>query len=238
MNSYNTRFTTKTVANYLILTTAAVVFSSFWSFSQAQTMYRIVGADGKVTFSDKPPAPAEKSKVTTSRTGNFSTGSDESLPTELRNALQKFPVTLYTATGCSGCDSARSALKARGIPMRELLVQNEQDTAELKRISGESSLPLITIGAQQIKGFAADEINNYLDLAGYPKPTRMPQGYKDPAPTPVVERPRTAAAPAAPSAATPSSPEGVVTTTRDFSRPLPQARQPAARNENPNGIRF
>ena len=45
---------------FLLAGTAALVFASG---AQAQTVYRIVGADGKVTFSDKPPVTAEQGKV-------------------------------------------------------------------------------------------------------------------------------------------------------------------------------
>ena len=46
-----------------LLGTAALLCLA--SSVQAQTVYRIVGADGKVTFSDKPPVNAEQGKVAT-----------------------------------------------------------------------------------------------------------------------------------------------------------------------------
>ena len=41
-------------------TTALLVCAG--TAAQAQTVYRIVGADGKVTFSDKPPATPTRAK--------------------------------------------------------------------------------------------------------------------------------------------------------------------------------
>ncbi|NVO07580.1 MAG: DUF4124 domain-containing protein, partial [Rhodoferax sp.] len=47
---------------------------------QAQTVFRIVGPDGKVTFADKPPASAEQGKVATTGVGAAATASGTSLP--------------------------------------------------------------------------------------------------------------------------------------------------------------
>ena len=49
-------FTTKSIA-------ACALFCWAAAFSYAQPVYRIVGPDGKVTFSDKPPAEPQ-AKVT------------------------------------------------------------------------------------------------------------------------------------------------------------------------------
>jgi hypothetical protein len=51
---------------------------------QAQTIYRIVGTDGKVTFSDKPPATAEQGKVAGTGVGANSASANGALPFELR----------------------------------------------------------------------------------------------------------------------------------------------------------
>jgi hypothetical protein len=46
-----------------------LVFGTFSSPSQAQQVYRIVGPDGKVTFSDQPPPPASNAKDTAAGAG-------------------------------------------------------------------------------------------------------------------------------------------------------------------------
>ena len=153
---------------------------------QAQTVYRIVGPDGKVTFSDKPPATQAQGKVVATGTGAAGAASVSSLPFELRQVATKFPVTLYTSAKCAPCDSGRALLNSRGIPFTERTVSTNEDTESLQRIAGDSSLPFLTIGGQRLKGFSDAEWGQYLDAAGYPKVSALPAGYKNAAASPLV----------------------------------------------------
>lgn len=188
----------------------------------AQQLYRIVGPDGKVTFSDQPPPATANAKVTTGRGGKFTaegpTG-NPALPTELRAAATRYPVTLYTSKDCGPCGTARAMLSRRGVPFAEKLIESNQDIEALQRLSGDSSLPFATIGGQQLKGYADQEWSQYLDAAGYPKASALPANYRNPAPAPMVAR----AAPAAPVAEPTPAPVQV-----------PAAAEPA----NPAGIKF
>ena len=78
----------------------------------AHAQYKVVGPDGKVTYTDRPP-PTSGSKVTSlSSRGVVASGpTDPALPLELREPAAKYPVTLYTVTGaCEPCQSARQLL--------------------------------------------------------------------------------------------------------------------------------
>ncbi|RYY60510.1 MAG: DUF4124 domain-containing protein, partial [Comamonadaceae bacterium] len=72
----------------------------------AQQVYRIVGPDGKVTFSDRPPAErnARPAAVEPAGAAAASTApptiSAAALPYDLRAVVNRFPVTLYTGTDC------------------------------------------------------------------------------------------------------------------------------------------
>ncbi len=190
--------------------------------SMAQPVYKIVGPDGKVTFSDKPPASADKGRVTTpgSPASAGATGGSE-LPYELRQVASKYPVTLYTSTPCGPCDTGRALLKSRGIPFNERTVSTPEDQAALERLAGDSSLPFTTIGGQKLRGFSDVEWTQYLDAAGYPGTSTLPKNYRFATPTPLVavqkkEAPREApkpesqpVVPAAPSAPAPSNPAGI-----------------------------
>ena len=168
-----------------IFGTAALVMCA-GTVAQAQTVYRIVGADGKVTFSDKPPASAGQGKVVGTGVGASGAASSTGLPFELRQVANKYPVTLYTSSKCSPCDTARAMLNGRGIPFFERTVNTSEDTDSLQRISGDTSLPFVTIGGQRLKGFTDSEWTQYLDAAGYPKTSLLAAGHKNPAPTPLV----------------------------------------------------
>jgi glutaredoxin len=191
------------------------------SATLAQAVYRNVDKNGKVTFSDQPPTasaqPAEP------RNG-ISSVANASLPYELRQVVQRYPVTLYTGEECGPCGAGRSLLITRGVPFDEKTVKSNDDVQTLQRLSGQTSLPLLTIGTQQLKGFADSEWSQYLDAAGYPKSSQLPAGFRNPPAQPLVAL--KAAEPAAPPAA-----------------PAPAAPVPAAAtNEpspnNPAGIKF
>ena len=200
--------------------------SSFSSASQAQQqVYRIVGPDGKVTFSDQPPPAASNARVTSSSSDSAGAAAAAALPFELRRVAGQYPVTLYTGENCAPCVSARSMLSARGIPFSEKTVLSNEDSQALKRLSGESMLPFLTIGSQQLKGFSDAEWTQFLDAAGYPKSSVLPASYRRVAATPLV----TVNAPASTSpdaaAARPAAPVLSIT--------------PAApASSNPSGIRF
>ena len=195
---------------------------------QAQQVFRIVGPDGKVTFSDKPPAETG-AKVTTgtgASAGGGGTGGT-ALPFELRQIAQKYPVTLYTGSNCGPCQSARTFLQSRGVPFVEKTVNTNDDIQALQRLSGENSLPFATIGGQQLKGFSDSEWTQYLNAAAYPSTSILPANYRQPAATPMVEvaaAPITPGAPATPAARAAAAPAA--------------AQQAAPAPSNPSGIRF
>ncbi|WP_114970263.1 glutaredoxin family protein [Rhodoferax ferrireducens] len=190
--------------------------------AQAQTVYRVVGPDGKVTFSDKPPAASEQATATGAGGKPLGSGGT-ALPFELRQVASKYPVTLYTSSNCAPCGSGRALLSSRGIPFAEKTVSTSEDSDALQRISGESSLPFLTIGGQQIKGYSDAEWTQFLDAAGYPKASVLPASYRGPAATPLVavqkpapaakpeetQAPRAPAAPSRPAVAPPANPAGI-----------------------------
>ncbi|WP_382157362.1 glutaredoxin family protein [Hydrogenophaga sp. ANAO-22] len=194
----------------------------------AQGVYRIVGPDGKVTYSDQPPPATPPARPVGGTAAGTSAGASAQLPFELRQTSSRYPVTLYTGRDCAPCNSGRNLLNARGIPYSEKTVETPQDAEALKRLSGEASLPFLTIGSQQIKGYSDTEWSQFLDAAGYPKQSALPSSYRRPAATPLVATARPAEAAGASSAAreqpaAPSTPAEVPVT------PPPQ---------NPAGIRF
>jgi len=163
-----------------------IALLSFAATAQAQTVYRIVGADGRVTFSDKQPTSAEQGKVATTGVGAAAAASVAGLPFALRQVVGKYPVTLYTSPDCSPCANGRAMLNSRGIPFAERTVTTADDAAALKRLVGDNSVPVLSIGAQRIKGYSDLEWSQYLDAAGYPKTSMLPAGYRPTPASPLV----------------------------------------------------
>ncbi|MBP7567289.1 MAG: glutaredoxin family protein [Burkholderiaceae bacterium] len=186
----------------------------------SQQIFRSVGPDGRITFSDKPPAAT--ATPGSSAGGAAATPSGPVLPFAVRQAATRFPVTIYTGNACAPCASGRNLLVARGVPFNERIVGTAEDIEALQRLQGESGLPLLTIGGQQLKGFSESEWVQFLDAAGYPKTSQLPAGYRNPAPLPMVAR-----AEAAPPPQPPAPP------------PLaPLTAPPAPSPANPAGIQF
>ncbi len=195
---------------------------------QAQTIYRVVGPDGKVTFSDKPPPDAAKATATTA-SGKAIGTSENLLPYELRQVVNRYPVTLYSAVPCAPCNAGRLLLQGRGIPFTEYTVNTPDDTEALQRISGDDSLPFLTIGGQKIKGYSEDEWIQFLNAANYPAASLLPANYRSPPSKPLVSVQKPAAAPSPADAKTGTEAKTVA------SRPAPA---PATNPSNPTGIKF
>lgn len=192
----------------------------------AQGVYRIVGPDGRVTFSDQPPAASNAAPAARAGAGGAATGGT-ALPFELRQVASRYPVVLYSGNDCAPCNSGRNLLNARGIPYTEKTVTTAEDIEALKRLAGEASLPFLTIGGQRLRGFSDAEWTQYLNAAGYPAQSALPSGYRRAAPSPLV-------------ALTPAAPAGTpATAAADAQAPAAPAEVPVeAPASNPAGIRF
>jgi len=184
--------------------------------------FKVIGADGKVTYSDREPSQPE-GKVTALGAKAPVQAAEPDLPFELRQAASKYPVTLYTTTGaCEPCVQARQYLKQRGVPFSERQATTNEDIEALEKLSGGREAPTLTVGSQVLRGFGSDSWAQYLDAAGYPRESRLPSTYHYKPAAPVVDRREPATARAEP---------------RAEARPAPAAPV-APPAPGPGGIRF
>lgn len=146
--------------------------------------YKVVGPDGTVTYTDRPPTEAKAQAVPISGIGGRV--DTASLPQALRPIAGRYPVTIYTTPGCAPCEQGRALLTQRGIPFAEKRIDTDADTAALVKLTGERNLPVLTIGTQQLKGYQSNDWQGYLDAAGYPKTSALPPSYRNPAATPLT----------------------------------------------------
>lgn len=149
----------------IFLTAVALLFAA----SVAAQAYRWVDKDGKVHYSQTPPSPAQAASVQ-KKSGGGSTIESSQQPYATQQAAKNHPVTIYTAENCKeACNEARSLLSQRGVPFREVAITDEKTRAELKQVSGSDEVPVLTVGKQVTKGFAAETWHTALDSAGYPR---------------------------------------------------------------------
>lgn len=180
----------------------------------ALAQYKVVGPDGSVTYTDRPPVTSNVKVTPMSRrdgagaaaaSPSSSDAALQSLPADLRGVAARYPVLLYTTSDCPACEGGRKLLQQRGVPYVEKQVLTEPDAAALEKAVGWRTVPSVTIGAQALRGLNTLEWAAYLDAAGYPKESRLPRGWQPPAATPLVERAR-APAPVAQAAPPPPPP--------------------------------
>ena len=140
----------------------------------ASAQYKVVGPDGRVTYTDRPPAGAVARPLGQVPAPTLAA----ELPYGLRQAVGRYPATLYTAAGCTPCDSARALLRQRGIPVRERTIDRAEDIAELQRREGQVELPILRLGAQRLQGFEPGDWQATLDAAGYPRSNQLPPNWR------------------------------------------------------------
>lgn len=167
----------------------------------AWAQYKIVGPDGRVTYTDRPPADGSMRVTEMGRRAPAAAPAapGAGLPAELQRTATRFPVTLFTAENCPPCDSGRDLLKQRGVPYTERQIISNDDVAALERTIGGRTVPSLTVGGQALRGFSSGDWTSYLDAAGYPRESRLPPNWAPPATAPLVARaPLPAPAPNAP----------------------------------------
>lgn len=140
-------------------------------------LYKSVGPNGKVTYSDTPPASANKVETKTLAIGGIS-ASD--FPFEVAEAVKSHPVTLYTTRDCIPCDDGRKLLTERGVPFTEKTVNNNEDIAQFRKVGGDSNLPLLIVGRSNERGYDTGAWNSALTSAGYPTSNMLPKTYRNP----------------------------------------------------------
>ena len=184
----------------------------------AWALYKVVQPDGSVTYTDRPPATST-ARITSLGRGSTPTGqTDLAFPPDLRQAVQRYPVVLYTSADCTPCDNGRRLLVQRGVPYTERRIVSEEDALLLERLSGGRTVPSLTIGVQPVRGLSETDWTAYLDAAGYPRESRLPRGWQAAPASPLAER--------APAPNLPSRP------------PPPPADTSAIEPVSPGGVRF
>lgn len=184
---------------------AAAAAAAICATAPAWALYKVVGPDGKVTYTDRPPSPSQGKATPLQGDGRATpagTSGTEGLPYVLQAPAARFPVTLYTTPECEPCAQGRGLLKARGVPFRERIAASEADYEAWKQQLGALRAPTLTVGGQRLDGFEQQTWHNTLDAAGYPRESVLPASYRAPTPQTLTTPAPTAAAPAqAPSAA-------------------------------------
>lgn len=149
-----------------LITAVCVGFIALASISVQAQMYRWIDQQGHVHYTDSPPPKDALKSEEKHLSGNVASGGD--LPYATRKAMKNAPVILFTAEACKApCDDGRKLLSQRGIPYRDIKVDDEASRAQLKQYSASAEVPVLVVGRDVRKGFLATNWNAALDAAGY-----------------------------------------------------------------------
>ncbi|MDE2129449.1 MAG: glutaredoxin family protein [Betaproteobacteria bacterium] len=169
--------------------------------SPAWALYKIVGPDGQITFTDIPPSrPGREVQRLGAMPEQVRPGQGASqVPADLVPIVRKYPVVIYTTPQCPACEDGIKLLQQRGIPYTDKSISTAADIAAYKQISqGSEKLPLLTVAGVRLPvGYDQAAWNQALTAAGYPHQSRLPKDYRFGTAEPLVPAP----APKAPQAA-------------------------------------
>ncbi|MCK7500943.1 MAG: DUF4124 domain-containing protein [Comamonadaceae bacterium] len=159
----------------------------------ARALYKVVGPDGSVTYTDRPPADASAPRHhARPPRRRHRGGRRRPLPAELRAGDAALPGHAVHRRRLRALRRrARQLLQQRGVPYTETpWSTSEDDAAALERTVGARTVPALTIGAQALRGLAADRLERL------PRRRRLPARVASAAQAGRPRRRRWSAAPA------------------------------------------
>lgn len=127
----------------------------------AQTLYKSVGPDGKVVYSDRPPVEGKLEK--TMKVEDFP---NTALPPGLKAELEQMrkdgakvvlpaaSVVLYAASWCGYCRQARAYLASKGIKYEEIDIDTASGKSAFAAAGGGGGVPLLVSNGQHLRGFS------------------------------------------------------------------------------------
>lgn len=135
--------------------------------ASADTVYKAVGPDGEITYSDKPPADRARTN-----TLEFRNLPSSPLPAEVvrfRDQLEKSAqgrisaarapragdVALFTAIWCGHCKRAKAHLAAAQINYIEYDIENIEGMRAFIGAGGSGGVPLLVAGDRRVQGYSA-----------------------------------------------------------------------------------
>jgi glutaredoxin len=151
-----------------VVLACTIAFAGASAHAQDRQVYRYVDPDGRVIYSDRVP-PANARDVQAKRLGaNYIQGSQ--MPLAAQQAMERFPVTLYTFQCGEVCQAAEALLNRRGVPFSTVNVEEAKGAEQLKNLTGEMQAPVLQVGDKMVaKGYNEAKWQSMLDDAGYPK---------------------------------------------------------------------
>jgi glutaredoxin len=130
---------------------------------KAQSLYKSIGPDGKVVYSDKPPSEGriEKTMKLENLPSSALPASASSYVEQLRRmrassspATPTAGVVLYSAAWCGYCKKAKAYLSGKGIAYQEVDIDSNAGMLSFAQAGGGGGVPLLLASGQRVQGFS------------------------------------------------------------------------------------
>lgn len=121
-------------------------------------VYKIIGADGRVSYTDKEPAPAEKSEKLKLQVYG---GAPSVTPS--KGSVKR--VTILSAQWCGVCTRAKAYMKSRNIDFEEWDVDKSDYARAKMNELGAKGVPVILVGSRKMTGFSESGLEEMLKNA-------------------------------------------------------------------------
>ena len=143
------------------------------TLAQAETLYKVVGPDGKITYTDQLPADRKSTTAlqfadapTTPLPASvlkYQAGLQKSLANRL--ALSKSigggTPTLFSASWCGYCKQAKAFMNARGIRFHEVDIDTPEGGRAYFEAGGARGVPLLIADGKRQSGFSAESYDGF-----------------------------------------------------------------------------
>ena len=137
------------------------------ALTQAGTVYKSVGTDGKITYSDQPPSAGKVAKTlnlanlpatplpdSVVRYRNELEKSMKSRLAEARKAPDMNQTALLSAQWCGYCKQAKAYLSEKNIAYTEYDIDTPEGMKAMVESGGGGGVPVLLWHGQKIKGFS------------------------------------------------------------------------------------
>ncbi len=135
--------------------------------ASAETVFKAVGPDGEITYSDKPPA--DRARANTLEFRNLPSSPLPAQVLRFREQLEKSAegrisaarapragdVALFTASWCGHCKRAKAHLAAAQINYVEYDIESVDGMRAFIGAGGSGGVPLLVAGDRRVRGYSS-----------------------------------------------------------------------------------
>jgi glutaredoxin len=122
--------------------------------TQAQTLYKSIGSNGKVIYSNHPPTDAKVTKtlefkdLPTSRVKNRPQASGPKV------SVSDGETILFEAAWCGYCRKAKAYLSGKGISYRDIDIDTPSGRQAFAQVGQGKGIPLLFAHGERIQGYS------------------------------------------------------------------------------------